>query len=246
MNIWAVIPARANSRGFPGKNLALLGGHPLVNFSITASRLLPFVSKTICTSDDPKFLSLSGFLGADHCVNRPAELADDVARDFTFFEHILSYCNQNCLALPDAFLLLRVVTPLRYYEDLMNAYKIFATEKSSSLRSVARAKSTPYKCWTRVSSTTNEIQPFFRTDTNIYEPYNAPRQILPEVLASTGSFEFVKTSTLINEASVSGATVLGYEVPSETFVDIDSYIDLELCAILLDKFDFIKPPRKSR
>lgn len=241
MNVWAVVPARAKSAGYPGKNVAELDGHPLVGYSIAATKSLPFVAKTICTSDDAGFLHTADRLGADICLNRPSELADGLARDFSFFNHILKYCSENTLDLPDAFLLLRVVTPLRYRADLLEAYKIFSSEPCSSLRSVATAKSTPYKCWTRISSVTNEVRPFCGSGLAIDEPFNAPRQILPEVLASTGSFEFIKAKTLIDERSVSGAKVLGYKVRPETFIDIDSHLDLLFCETLLKKFDFIRP-----
>lgn len=34
MNVLAVIPARAGSKGIPNKNIRIIGGHPLIYYSI--------------------------------------------------------------------------------------------------------------------------------------------------------------------------------------------------------------------
>ena len=37
MNILVIIPARGGSKGIPGKNIKLLGGKPLIGYTIEAS-----------------------------------------------------------------------------------------------------------------------------------------------------------------------------------------------------------------
>ena len=38
MNILVIIPARGGSKGIPGKNIKLLGGKPLIGYTIDAAR----------------------------------------------------------------------------------------------------------------------------------------------------------------------------------------------------------------
>ena len=51
MEIVAVIPARAGSRGIPNKNIRLVGGHPLVYYAIRNALSSVNVSHVVVTTD---------------------------------------------------------------------------------------------------------------------------------------------------------------------------------------------------
>ena len=50
-NIVAIIPARGGSKGVPKKNIHLLGGFPLVAYSIVAAQLAKSVERVIVSTD---------------------------------------------------------------------------------------------------------------------------------------------------------------------------------------------------
>lgn len=74
----AVIPARGGSKGVPGKNLARVGGRPLVVRAIVAARAASRVDRVIVSTDDPAIAEMAQSAGAE-IVIRPAELAGDTA-----------------------------------------------------------------------------------------------------------------------------------------------------------------------
>ena len=51
MNILAIIPARAGSKGVPNKNIRLLGQHPLVYYSIKNALQSKYITDVIISTD---------------------------------------------------------------------------------------------------------------------------------------------------------------------------------------------------
>lgn len=72
MDILAVVPARGGSCGIPRKNLALLGGHPLIAWSIAEAKASGL--ECIVSSDDEEILSVARSYGA-WGIKRPPELS---------------------------------------------------------------------------------------------------------------------------------------------------------------------------
>ncbi len=54
----AVIPARGGSRGLPGKHLRLLGGTPLLAYTIRAAKAARRVDHVLVTTDAPEIGAL--------------------------------------------------------------------------------------------------------------------------------------------------------------------------------------------
>ena len=63
MNI-ALIPARSGSKGVPRKNIKLLGGYPLVAYSIVAAKLCKRIGMVIVSTDSEEIATLSRNYGA--------------------------------------------------------------------------------------------------------------------------------------------------------------------------------------
>ncbi len=77
MNL-AVIIGRGGSRGLARKNLRLLGGRPLVAWTIEHAKQSRLIDDVVLSSDDPEILEVGRAHGV-HCFERPAELASDTA-----------------------------------------------------------------------------------------------------------------------------------------------------------------------
>lgn len=76
--IVAIIPARAGSKGLPGKNSRIVAGLPLWKWSLQAAARATTIERTIVTSDDPEILVSAQESGC-LAVLRPDELATDEA-----------------------------------------------------------------------------------------------------------------------------------------------------------------------
>ena len=101
MEILAVIPARGQSRGLERKNLAPLGGRPLLAY--TADCVLGAVHpvRAVLSTEDDEIAGLGRRLGLEVPFRRPAELAGDDATSVEVLQHALA----NSEKLPAAVML---------------------------------------------------------------------------------------------------------------------------------------------
>ena len=74
MVITAVILARSGSKGIPGKNIKLLNGKPLINWTIEAAKKSKLVSKIIVSTDSEKISEIALSAGAQVPFLRPEPL----------------------------------------------------------------------------------------------------------------------------------------------------------------------------
>ncbi|MEV5506488.1 acylneuraminate cytidylyltransferase [Streptomyces orinoci] len=76
--VLAVIPARGGSKGVPGKNLAPVGGAPLITRAVRECRAARLVTEVVVSTDDDAVAEAARTAGA-LVVRRPAPLAGDTA-----------------------------------------------------------------------------------------------------------------------------------------------------------------------
>ena len=113
--ILAVIPARANSRRLPGKNLMDLGGRPLIAYSILLARSIPEIDHVLVASDGVEILQAAAVWRAA-ILDLPTNLTGDEARlvgSLQYAVSILEGCD-DCFGKPiDWVVLLQPTSPLR-------------------------------------------------------------------------------------------------------------------------------------
>ena len=63
MNILAVIPARAGSRGIPNKNIRIVGEHPLIYYSIYNAIHSKYISDIVVSTDSPEVQIIAQQMG---------------------------------------------------------------------------------------------------------------------------------------------------------------------------------------
>ena len=134
-----VIPARAGSKGIPGKNSKLLAGKPLIQYTIEAA-LEVFDSNQICVSTDSlEIKNLAEKLGLKVPFKRPPELASDYASTRDVLLHAMEFYG-NRGTLIDQIVLLQPTSPFRtgrHIEDALHLY----SEDLDMVASVQKTKS---------------------------------------------------------------------------------------------------------
>ena len=90
-NVISIIPARGGSKGIPRKNLQLVGGKPLIAWSIEASMNCPLIDRTILTTEDEEIAEMGRKLGAEVPFMRPPELAVDYATTEGVLQHAVQW-----------------------------------------------------------------------------------------------------------------------------------------------------------
>ena len=77
-NIIVIIPARGGSKRIENKNLAVVGGRPLLAHSIIAAKQSKHVTRVIVSTEDEAIAKTAKEFGAE-VITRPAQLASDDA-----------------------------------------------------------------------------------------------------------------------------------------------------------------------
>ena len=216
MNIYTIIPARGGSKGIPKKNIKLLKGKPLIAYTIEYSIKSKLINKTVVSTDSLEIANIAKSFGANVPFIRPGYLAEDLTTDFPVFKHALLELENIFKEEIDLLILLRPTSPYRP-EGLIEigVNKMIQNPGASSLRSVAKTSEHPYRQWI---SNGDSIVGY---EKDILEPYNIPRQQLPEIYFQTGDIEIIRRSTII-DGSISGKNVIPLIINHEDMVDIDT------------------------
>lgn len=91
----AVIPARGGSRGIPRKNIAPLGGHPLLAYSIKAAEQCAAIDRIVVSTDDAEIAEVARRYGAETPCLRPAAMASDRATTSDGVLHMLEWLKRH-------------------------------------------------------------------------------------------------------------------------------------------------------
>ncbi|MGV9994158.1 cytidylyltransferase domain-containing protein [Streptomyces sp. NPDC003374] len=115
--VLAVIPARGGSRGVPAKNLAPVGGVPLVARAVRECRATRLVTDVVVSTDDRAIAAAAREAGAE-VVLRPAALAGDTATSEAAVLHALDAHETLHGTAVDAVLLVQCTSPFLVREDI--------------------------------------------------------------------------------------------------------------------------------
>jgi N-acylneuraminate cytidylyltransferase len=130
--IVAVIPARGGSKSIPRKNLALLGGLPLVAHSILHARRSRLVDLVVVSTDDDEIAAVATAYGAE-VVRRPPALATDEATSESALHHALDDVRARHDADIELVVFLQATSPIRQPGDLDGAIECLRAAEADSL-----------------------------------------------------------------------------------------------------------------
>jgi CMP-N,N'-diacetyllegionaminic acid synthase len=141
MTVTCIIPARGGSKRFPGKNIALLNGKPLITYSIEAwSKSKYYSGPAIVSTDDDDIGSIARQTGA-LVAKRPGDLSrGDLPTPVPLLKHILWSLDKYLGMRVHWILFLQPTSPLRTTEDIDNCLDIIAANEADSVTSVCEGK----------------------------------------------------------------------------------------------------------
>ena len=136
-----IIPARAGSKGIKNKNLNLLNGIPLIEYSLDfALKFFP-ISNICISTDSLKIIDL-----LSNRINipfiRPNYLSDDLCSMSEVISHAVNYYRDQTELKFNKVLLLQPTSPIRNKEDLFKMYSSFNTN-IDMVMSVGESKISP-------------------------------------------------------------------------------------------------------
>jgi CMP-N,N'-diacetyllegionaminic acid synthase len=221
-----LIPARAGSKGLPGKNYKPLAGKPLILYSLEVARELAD-DKDICVStNDKNVVECLKAEGYNVPFIRPDELATDFAGSREVMLHALEHYHSMGRNI-ERLILLQPTSPFRTARHVQEAISLFA-EPVDMVVSVKETKSNPYY----VLMEENEDGWLFKS-----KGFNfLRRQDVPKVYEFNGAIYIINVESLKKKPLPEFKHVRKYVMDEESSVDIDSALDWLLAEVLANKY----------
>lgn len=217
-----VIPARGGSKGVPGKNIKLLAGKPLIQYTLEEARKV-FPDEVICVStDDLQIKKVVESLGLSVPFLRPAELATDSAGTYEVLLHAVSYFESSGY-VPDILILLQVTTPFRTSLHIKDAIKLF-DKNTEMVVSVKETGSNPYL----VLFEENELGWLERSKKGLFNS----RHKCPKVWEYNGGIYVIDINALKSKPLYEFTRIRKYVMDEWSSHDIDTPLDWELAEVL--------------
>jgi len=122
----AVVPARGNSKGLPGKNIRSLAGLPLIAHSILLAKMCPEIDRCVVSTDSDEIAETAKRHGGDVPFKRPAELAQSETSMWPVIRHALETIESQEAKPYEFVALLDPTSPTRLPEDVREACRLLA------------------------------------------------------------------------------------------------------------------------
>ena len=227
----AIILARGGSKGLPGKNHALVGGQPCIQWTIDAAKLASSVAQVVVSSDDPKILEIAT---SNNCVvvDRPNELAHDTAT----IDNAARHAYETIGSPQGPILILYANVPVRPDGLLDDAISLLIETNCDSVQSYARVgKHHPW--WTVKLNDDGTVAPW-EGDTlyhNCFRRQDLPAASVPDggVIALTPEALMCTLGAPDGPHAFLGNDRRGIQTIEGDVIDIDSRIDLLVADAIL-------------
>jgi CMP-N,N'-diacetyllegionaminic acid synthase len=226
MEILGVIPARGGSKGIPRKNLAPLGGRPLIAHTCDAARASRRLTRVVMSTDDEEVAVAARRLGVEVPFLRAASLAADDTPMLDVLLDLISTLERDGYR-PDAVVLLQPTSPFRRAEHIDAAVDRMVESGADSVVSVVPVphQFTPASLMRlegdRLVPADGTTGPLRRQDKATLFARNGPA-----VLA-------VRRTVLIEQRALYGRDTRPLIMSREDSIDIDDAFDLEMAELLL-------------
>lgn len=141
-----IIPARGGSKGIPRKNIKLLGGKPLIAYSIESARAVAPDSHILLSTDDAEIAAVAREWGLTVDYMRPEDLAGDTTPTRDVLLDAMDYADARGLQY-DCVLLLQPTSPLRIADDLQRTLAAYSPQIDMAVTVCPSAANPYYDCF---------------------------------------------------------------------------------------------------
>ncbi|MEV4114584.1 N-acetylneuraminate synthase family protein [Nonomuraea sp. NPDC049695] len=222
MRVLAVVPARGGSAGVPLKNLALVGGVPLVTRAVRACLRAELVDQVVVSTDHAGIAETARQAGAV-VVDRPEELSGATASSESAVLHALDALGAD----PEVVVLVQCTSAFIDPDDLSAAVRKVLDGEADS---VVSGLPTHEFLWTAAGAGINH-DPAVRQR----------RQDRDAQFRENGAFYVMRTSGLREHGHRFFGEVAVQPVPPQHAIEIDNPEDLELVRALAPFIDQPEP-----
>jgi N-acylneuraminate cytidylyltransferase len=220
-----IIPARGGSKGIPGKNIRLLGGKPLIHYTIEAALSLFGPKLILVSTDSEEIKSVSEQCGIEVPFLRPDHLSTDTASSQDVLIHAMDYADEKGIKY-NTVILLQPTSPFRNADHIKEAIELY----SKDLDMVVSVK----------ESDENPYYSLFEENENGYlvkskEASFTRRQDCPKVYSYNGAIYILNPESLRKEPIGQFKKVRKYIMQAEDSIDLDTPLDWKFAELILSE-----------
>ncbi|MEU2431053.1 acylneuraminate cytidylyltransferase [Streptomyces sp. NPDC007861] len=179
--VLAVIPARGGSKGVPAKNLAQVGGVPLVARAVRACLGSRLVTHVVVSTDDAAIAGAARAAGAE-VVQRPPAIAGDTATSESAVLHAMDAHEAIHGAAAEAVLLVQCTSPFLTSADVDGVASAVVEDGADTAVTVAPFHAFVWRRTSEVAESPEDAQ-----GVNHDKSYRPRRQDRPEDFVETGA-----------------------------------------------------------
>jgi CMP-N,N'-diacetyllegionaminic acid synthase len=223
VSIIAVIPARGGSKRILRKNIKTICGKPLIYWTIEAAINSPSIDQVFVSTEDEEIATISRDLGAEVPYLRPKELAMDSTPAISTVMHTLEKFTEY-----KQVLLLQPTSPLRTVEDIEGICQLQKINNKQCVVSVCRTSIKPYL--TFQITTEGILNPIMKVPSLKLSQHNHPKY-----WRLNGAMYLANCDWLRKNVAFITSETIGYLMPSERSIDVDTKMDWDWAEFLMEK-----------
>jgi CMP-N,N'-diacetyllegionaminic acid synthase len=219
MRVLGLVPARGGSRGVPRKNVRLLLGRPLLQYTAEAALAARRLSKVVLSTDDDEIAEIGRRLGLAVPFIRPGSLARDDTPTLPVVQHAVRWLEEHNERF-DAICLLQPTTPLRRAGQIDECIDLLEATGADAVITTLPVPLEYNPHWVyfrapdgKLTLSTGETTPIAR------------RQELPLAFRREGSVYVTRRDVLVEQNSMFGDQVVGYPIDEDATIDINTLDD---------------------
>ena len=224
--VLGLIPAKLGSLRLPGKNIRELAGEPLLGWSVRAARESGVIDRIVVSTEEEEVAEIARDCGAEVPFMRPPELARDPAGVVQVGLHALKTLREQGAEFRTLIILLPTC-PFRSAADVCDAFELFRRRDGRFLMSVSEYPHPPFSAMGLDGD--DLLSPFFP------EYIGKKSQELPSAWRPNGAVHVLDVESFEATESYYSEPLLGYPMPRERSVDIDTEEDWQEAVQMLER-----------
>jgi CMP-N,N'-diacetyllegionaminic acid synthase len=239
MRVLGIVTARGGSKAVPRKNLALLGGRPLLSYTAEAVRASRRLTRTVLSTEDEEIAFVGRTLGLDVPFMRPGELARDDTPTVPVLLDVLRRL-ETMGERYDAVMTLQPTSPFRTAEDIDGSIDLLEASNADSVISYVEVGGKHPARMKLINSDGRVIKPPFASQFQGH-----CRQGWAKFYLCEGSIYLTRGNILTELGTVEGYDCRAWLIPEERACDIDTPFDLFLAEQMLKHIRLGATPKPS-
>jgi len=223
-----IIPARAGSKGIPGKNIKQLADKPLIQYSIDFARQFTNDEHICLSTNDEAAAQIAKKLNLALPFIRPENISGDTASADEVIKQALNFY-ESLGKKYKAIVYLQPTSPFRLKKHLLEALSLFETNTADLVVSVCESHLNPY-----FSLFEENKMGFLERSKQLPAGINR-RQDAPKAWQYNGSIFIIRVDALMKSSLHQLERIKKYVMDNIYAIDIDTALDWKYAEFLLEQ-----------